>query len=322
MKRFDITTNRWKFIILPAVIIIAGIIMYFVNGGFNFDVEFMGGSRLQVQMPEGTDNAEIEKYLEDTLGVDVTVQNGEGENRIIIKAPPIEGELAINDESAQTTEDAVEANESPVFKALQTEYKLEDSALIENNTASASFGEEVQRKALLYTLLAIACILIYIAIRFEWRSAVMAVMALAINVLVMLGVYAITNIAINTTFIAAMLTVIGYSINNTIVIFDRIRENMKSRRKNENIIELTDRSIWETMGRTINSTITTLITIVLIYILGVTTIRNFALPLVVGIIIGAYTSIFIASSFWAVWREAEAEQRAAAAQARRSSKKK
>ena len=341
MNKFAITTNRWKFILLPAVIVLAGIIMYFVNGGFNFDVEFMGGSRLQVQMPSGTDNAEVEKYLEETLGVDVTVQNGEGEDRIIIKAPPIEGELAIaekNTESETAAEEAAsdetaaedtateetaqaEANESPVFRALQAKYSLEDSALIENNTASASFGEEVQRKALLYTLLAIMCILIYIAIRFEWRSAVMAVMALAINVLVMLGVYAVTNIAINTTFIAAMLTVIGYSINNTIVIFDRIRENMKSRRKNESIIELTDRSIWETMGRTINSTITTLITIVLIYILGVTTIRNFALPLIVGIVIGAYTSIFIASSFWAVWRESEAKQRAEAAQARRGKKK-
>ena len=343
MKRFEITSNRWKFVIFPAVIILAGIIMYFVHGGFNFDVEFMGGSRLQVQMPEGTDNAEVEKYLEDTLGVDVTVQNGEAANSIVIKAPPIEGELTVKDKNAEDAiggadaetdivvsddaeaaegETAAEPNESPVFNALKTQYNLEDSALIDNTTASASFGEEVQRKAFLYTLLAIACILIYIAIRFEWRSAVMAVIALAINVLVMLGVYAVTNIAINTTFIAAMLTVIGYSINNTIVIFDRIRENMKSRRKNENIPQLVDRSIWETMGRTINSTITTLITIVLIYILGVSTIRNFALPLIVGIVIGAYTSIFIASSFWAVWRESEAQQRAAAAQARRNSKKK
>ncbi len=335
MKKFEITSNRWKFILFPAVIVLAGIIMYFVHGGFNFDVEFMGGSRLQVQMPDGTDNAEVEKYLEDTLGVDVTVQNGETADSIVIKAPPIEGELAVKDQNAEDTavnetentegesaDTAAEPNESPVFTALKSQYQLEDSALIDNTTASASFGEEVQRKALLYTLLAIACILIYIAIRFEWRSAVMAVLALAINVLVMLAVYAVTNIAINTTFIAAMLTVIGYSINNTIVIFDRIRENMKSRRKNENIPQLVDRSIWETMGRTINSTITTLITIVLIYILGVSTIRNFALPLIVGIVIGAYTSIFIASSFWAVWRESEAQQRAAAAQARKNSKKK
>ena len=174
----------------------------------------------------------------------------------------------------------------------------------------------------MYTLLAIICILIYIAIRFEWRSAVMAVVALAINVVVMAAVYTITNIPLNTTFIAAMLTVIGYSINNTIVIFDRIRENQKTRKKDETISAMVDRSIFETMGRTINSTITTLITIILIYILGVSTIKDFSLPLIVGIIVGAYTSIFIASTFWAAWRESEMKAKAAAAQERKSKKKK
>lgn len=320
MNKLSITSNRWKMMLVPAVIVLAGIIMYFVNGGFNFDVEFMGGSRIQVQMPEGTENSEVEAYLNEALGVNVTVQSGEQENTIVVKAPPIEGELAINDSENSSDDETVKEN--PVFTALKSEYGLEDSALIDNTTASASFGAEVQQKALLYTLLAIACILIYIAIRFEWKSAVMAVMGLAINVLVMMAVYSITNIALNTTFIAAMLTVIGYSINNTIVIFDRIRENMKGRKKNETIFALTDRSVHETLGRTINSTITTLITIVLIYILGVTTIKNFALPLIVGIIIGAYTSIFISPAFWAVWRESAAKQRAAAAQERKNSKKK
>lgn len=317
MNKFAVTSNRWKFVLLPAVIIVLGIIMYFVNGGFNFDVEFMGGSRLQIELPEGTDNKEVEAYLEKTLKVDVTVQSGEVANTVVVKAPPIEGELTVVED-----ENADAQNQSPVFNALKTKYNLDDSALIDNTTASASFGVEVQRKALLYTLLAILCILIYIAIRFEWRSAIMAVVALAVNVIVMLAVYSATNIAINTTFIAAMLTVVGYSINNTIVIFDRIRENMKGKKRTETIAELVDRSVWETMGRTINSTITTLITIVLIYILGVNTIKNFALPLIVGIIIGAYTSIFIASSFWASWKESDMKQKALAAQQRKSSKRK
>ena len=137
----------------------------------------------------------------------------------------------------------------------------------------------------------------------------------------MASVYTITNIALNTTFIAAMLTVVGYSINNTIVIFDRIRENLRSRRRSETISQMTNRSISETLGRTVNSTITTLITIVLIYILGVSTIQQFALPLIIGIVIGAYTSIFVASTFWAAWKEAEAEARAAAAMQRKTSKK-
>ena len=149
----------------------------------------------------------------------------------------------------------------------------------------------------------------------------MAVVALALNVLVMAAVYTITNIPVNTTFIAAMLTVVGYSINNTIVIFDRIRENQKARKKNETISAMVNRSISETMGRTINSTITTLITIVLIYILGVSTIKDFALPLIVGVLAGAYTSIFCAGTFWAAWKESSMQAKAAAAQERKNSKK-
>lgn len=302
----ELTKNRWKFMIIPALIIVAGIVFYFVHGGFNFDVEFMGGVRMQVNMHTEFDNKEIVDLVQEstTDTVSATVQKGSNDQIAVIKTPPV-------DDNVKTE----------IFNALKDKYSLADEDLISVSSASASFGLEVQRKALLYTLLAIICILIYIAIRFEWRSAVMAVLGLAINVLVMAAVYAITNIPLNTTFIAAMLTVVGYSINNTIVIFDRIRENMKARKKNETVSALVNRSVFETMGRTINSTITTLITIVLIYILGVSTIRDFALPLIVGIIAGAYTSIFIASTFWAAWRESNMKAKAAAAQERKSNKK-
>ena len=302
----ELTKNRWKFMIIPALIIVAGIVFYFVHGGFNFDVEFMGGVRMQVNMHTEFDNKEIVDLVQEntTDTVSATVQKGSNDQIAVIKTPPV-------DDNVKTE----------IFNALKDKYSLADEDLISVSSASASFGLEVQRKALLYTLLAIICILIYIAIRFEWRSAVMAVLGLAINVLVMAAVYAITNIPLNTTFIAAMLTVVGYSINNTIVIFDRIRENQKSRKKNETIAAMTDRSIFETLGRTINSTITTLITIVLIYILGVSTIKDFALPLIVGILAGAYTSIFIASTFWAAWRESNMQAKAAAAQERKSNKK-
>ncbi len=302
----ELTKNRWKFMIIPALIIVAGIVFYFVHGGFNFDVEFMGGVRMQVNMHTEFDNKEIADLVQEntTDTVSATVQKGSNDQIAVIKTPPV-------DDNVKTE----------IFNALKDKYSLADEDLISVSSASASFGLEVQRKALLYTLLAIICILIYIAIRFEWRSAVMAVLGLAINVLVMAAVYAITNIPLNTTFIAAMLTVVGYSINNTIVIFDRIRENQKSRKKNETIAAMTDRSIFETLGRTINSTITTLITIVLIYILGVSTIKDFALPLIVGILAGAYTSIFIASTFWAAWRESNMQAKAAAAQERKANKK-
>ena len=307
MKNIKVTENRWKFVLIPALIIVIGIIMCLVHHGFNYDVEFMGGIRMQVNMHTEFENKAVADLIQEktTDTINAVVQTGDNSQVAVIKTPPVE-----------------ESVKNEIFEALKTEYNLTDEDLLSVSSASANFGREVQQTTLLYTLLAIICILLYIIIRFDWRSAVMAVVALAINIVVMAAVYAITNIPLNTTFIAAMLTVVGYSINNTIVIFDRIRENLKLRKKNETITDLTDRSVMETLGRTINSTVTTLITIVLIYILGVSTIKQFALPLIVGILAGAYTSIFIASGFLGAWRESEVKARAAAAQERRANKKK
>lgn len=290
--------NRWKFVILPVLLIVAGIVMYFVNGGFNFDVEFQGGIRMQVAIGQAFDNDEIADLIQEKHNVKVVVQKAGMGNDVVIKTPPVEEQV-----------------KNDIFATLKEKYALEDSALISAQSASASFGQETQRKAFMYTLLAILCILIYIAFRFEWRSAIMAVVALVINVLVMMAVYAIAYIPLNTTFIAAMLTVVGYSINNTIVIFDRIRENVKfSRGKRDySVTNTVDRSINESMGRTINSTITTLITIVLLYIIGVEAIKEFALPLIIGILAGAYSSIAVAGPFWATWKEAERAKKAAVA---------
>jgi len=297
--------KKFQFLILPLVIIVAGIVMYFVNGGFNYDIEFMGGVRMQVAIGADFENDDVLKAIQDKTGIAVTVQKSGADNKnALIKTPPID-----------------DAQKEEVFNAVKEKYSLADEALVSSSSASASFGQEVQRKAFVYTLIAILCILAYIALRFEWRSAIMAVIALVINVLVMMAVYAITNIPLNTTFIAAMLTVVGYSINNTIVIFDRIRENMKraAGKKTYSVYDTVNTSISESMGRTVNSTITTLITIVLLYILGVSTIKDFALPLIVGVLAGAYSSIFVAGAFWAVWKEAD---RQAKIEAAKDSKKK
>ncbi len=339
----NLTKNRWKFAIIPALIIVAGAIFGFIHqsneGFFNFDVEFIGGTRMEIDLKQAFNNDEIAQLVQESTpeNVNAVIQKGNTDTTVIIKVPslgntpvtaeaaPAEGtdaaaaDTSSNANQIRTVDDEMREN---IINALKDKYQITDDNIISVNSASASFGKEVQTKAILFTLIAIVCILIYIAIRFEWRSAVMAVIALAINVLIMASVYTITYIPLNTTFIAAMLTVIGYSINNTIVIFDRIRENMKLRKKNETISEMTDRSILETMGRTINSTITTLITIVLIYILGASTIKDFALPLIVGIIAGAYTSIFLASTFWAVWKESDIQAKALAAQDRKNARKK
>lgn len=331
MKNLDIVKNKVKFLIIPAVIILLGVVMYFVNGGFNYDIEFMGGVKMEIAWDNHPSTEEIRTYLEDETGINpIIVQTTE--NGISIKTKAIEEkereEAAPAEENAENTdatetapaEEAAQAEEavlnhakdenaSKVFEALKAKYNLTDEALLSESSASASFGKQVQGKAFLFTAIAVLCILIYIAFRFEWRSAVMSVIALLINILVMMAVYAIFYTPLNTTFIAAMLTVVGYSINNTIVVFDRIRENMKylNAKRGITVSNIVNNSIKESMGRTLNTTITTLITIVLLYFIGVTSVKEFAFPLIVGVIAGAYTSIFIASTFWASWKEAALE---------------
>lgn len=290
MKSINVTNNKIKYLLIPIIIVIAGIVMYFVQG-FNFDIEFMGGIKMQVNMGQTFKNEEVSSYLEEKTDVTpIIVQTVGDGTQASIKTQPIE-----------------EEKKNEIYSALKEKYGLQDDAPMSVTSASASFGNQVQRKALIYTLIAILCILAYIAIRFEWRSAITAIIALIINIFVMMAVYTISYTPLNTTFIAAMLTVIGYSINNTIVVFDRIRENMKgyNSKKGETISEITNRSINESMGRTINTTLTTLITIVVLYIVGVQSIKEFAFPLIVGVLAGAYSSIFIASPWWAAWKESE-----------------
>ena len=293
MKTLNVTKNKMKTVLVPIAIIILGIVMYFVHGGFNFDVEFLGGIKMEVAM-DNVNTSEIKEYLEKETGVNPLIVQTTSAG-VSIKTQPID-----------------EETKNEIFSLMKDKYSLEDDALLSVSSASASFGKQVQSKTLLFTLIAILCILAYIAIRFEWRSAITAVCALAINILVMFAVYAIFNISLNTTFIAAMLTVIGYSINDTIVIFDRIRENMRghNRRKDGTISTLVDRSITECMGRTICTSITTLITILLLFIIGVTAVKEFALPLIIGITCGTFTSIFVATPFWGAWKDAEAEAKA------------
>ena len=147
--------------------------------------------------------------------------------------------------------------------------------------------------------------LLYITYRFEFKFGVVATAALLHDVLIMLAVYAMLQIPINTSFIAAMLTIVGYSINATIVIFDRVRENRGLMKRNTPISELVNISITQTMARSINTSLTTLLTIGMIYILGVNAIKEFALPLIVGIVAGTYSSVLIAGPLWVIWKSRE-----------------
>lgn len=223
-------------------------------------------------------------------------------------------EAAATAEATDTT--AAEASASPTDAAststeattdpsseTATEGTLISGAMLKSqDIVSPSTGQDLARSAFWMSLLACAAILIYITFRFEFTSGVVAIIALIHDVVLLLGVYSLFQWSVDTNFIAAILTVLGYSINNTIVIMDRIRENTRHSRK-ETYAEIANTSILQTLNRSINTTVTTLLTIGMVYILGVSSIQEFALPIIIGIVFGFYSSVFVSGPLWALWRD-------------------
>ena len=216
-------------------------------------------------------------------------------------------EETATEETAEATETTEEAT------AEETVTVIEGVVLKNQDIVSPSTGQDLARSAFWMSLLACLAILLYVTFRFEFVSGVVAVVALVHDVLLLLGLYSLLQWSVDTNFIAAVLTVLGYSINNTIVIMDRIRENTRHARK-ETYAQIAGKSIMETLNRSINTTITTLLTIGMVYILGVPSIQAFSLPIIIGILIGFYSSVFDAGSLWAMWRDSavNAKKKAAA----------
>lgn len=276
-----VVENRKIYFLISAVLILAGVVMYFVNGGFMQDVDFVGGMTMYVEMGKEVDLDEVAQLVQDSTPEIATpiVQNSDG-TQIVIKTTPIDTEVR---EAVQT--------------AIIEKYELTDDAILSVDNVSATVGSELRTQALVAAVIAALLMLVYISIRFTLKTGVAAVVALIHDVLIMLSVYAVFKIPVNSSFIAAILTIIGYSINNTIVVFDRVRENVKKNRRAP-FNEIINTSLKQTVGRSINTTITTLITVVMIYALGVNSIREFAFPIIVGLLAGTYSSLFIAGSVW------------------------
>lgn len=191
--------------------------------------------------------------------------------------------------------------EAALLAALERDLGLVEASAAEAVNPIIS-GELITRKALPALVLACLAILAYIALRFEFRFAVASVAALIHDTIITLGFFSLAGFEITSSFVAAILTVIGYSINDTIVVFDRVRENLKHRGR-ESLGELANRSVNETFVRSINTSVTALLAISAIYLFGGATTRDFALALVVGIVVGTYSSIFVATPVWLAWRK-------------------
>ena len=257
------------------------------KGALNYGLDFKGGTSMSVTFPDELNeklNQRLEKTVADTLSLTAEIVQVTGENTYIIKTIELSQE-----QRAELT------------NVLIAEYGVDES-LIQTENISGKVSGEMRSAAIKAVIIATVCMLIYIWIRFKnFNFAASAVSALVHDVLVVLTVYAVGRIAVGNTFIACMLTIVGYSINATIVIFDRIRENLAQNAENDvpmSLVELVNRSVTETFSRSVNSSLTTLTMVVMLAIFGVDTIREFAVPLLVGIVAGGWSSVCITGGLW------------------------
>ena len=264
---------------ISIIIIVIGFLFVSIRG-LNIGIDFQGGTEITMNFGHEFNKADVDNiiYKYNPDAITTTANNG---TELDIKAT--------NFSTEKTNE---------MIKEIESTFNLSSDALVSQNEIGPSIGQQLTKGAIIALSIAVICMLIYVAIRFEFAYGISAIIALAHDALITISIYAIFNIPVNTPFIAANLTVIGYSVNDTIVIFDRIRENRK-KMKGESFDSIANKSLSQTMSRSINTTLTTLTTIVAMYIF-VPSIRDFAFPLIIGIVSGGCSSIFIATPVWCV----------------------
>lgn len=289
-------------LMISAGIMVLALLLSLFGMGINVGIDFSGGMSMQYTMGEAVTQSDIEGVL-NGIGLKDYAVSVQGSNRD-----------SINIRIKAIDEDGVQGVQASITEALQTKYP--NAAIYGDvNYVGPVAGATLLRNAFFSVLIAALCMLIYIAIRFDFNSGAAAVLGLVHDVLIMLSFMVILRsfVQMNSSFIAAMLTIVGYSINNTIIIFDRIRENARKMPSSTPRVDVVNRSIKECLGRTINTTLTTLVTIVSLYIFGVSSIREFALPIIVGIISGVYSANMINGYVWAFLEEKKRARKAAKA---------
>ena len=293
-KPVDFLSKKAVFIVLSVALIVAGFVFMGVNkasgkGALNYSLDFVGGTATTVDFNEShtlqdlTDN--VVPKIETITGSNVQVQTVQNTNEVIFKTSSLES-------SVRTALEDMFVNDFGVEKtSIQTE------------TISSTISNEMKRDTIIAVIVAILCMLVYIRVRFkDIRFGVSSVLALVHDVLVVLAFYAAARVSVSNTFVACMLTIVGYSINATIVIFDRVRENMANAGKSD-VKAIVNKSVTQTLSRSIFTSLTTFVMVALLYFLGVSSIKDFALPLMVGIGCGCYSSVCLAGAFWIILSE-------------------
>jgi preprotein translocase subunit SecF len=272
----DIIGKRKVWYILTLILLLTAIISLFVQG-LNFGIDFQGGTLLQLKFEKAdVTDTEIREALKE-FGLEKSVLQ-RSEDSFILKTPELGQE-----------------KQNEVLKTIETETgKFE---LLRSENVGPVIGEELRRAGILALVIAGILQVLYITFRFEFRFAIAAILVLIQDAIITVGLFSVLQYEVDITFIAAILTVIGYSINNTIVIFDRIRENLKLKRK-ENLATLVNASIKQNIVRSINTTLTVAFMLVALLVLGGETTRYFAMAMLTGIIAGLYSSVFLSGALW------------------------
>ncbi len=293
IKTFNINLekNYKKFFIGSLAAMAIGMLVFLVFG-FNLGIDFQGGTNIEVSFSQVVDNAAIAEALKPfDLSADIISVGGDGKGVMIKTVKEVDGETR-----------------RAIFNILKDQFGATGDLSNGVKKISPTIGGESLKSALWAVMIASIGMLIYITLRFEWKFGVAAVVALIHDVLILLTVYAVFRIPVNLPFIAAVLTVVGYSINDTIVVFDRIRDTIKYA-KTSNNFKIAEESIKHTLVRSINTSLTTLLVIGALYVLGVESIKELAFPLLAGVLVGTYSSIFIASPVWIVIKNAFSKQK-------------
>ncbi|HAD04066.1 MAG: protein-export membrane protein SecF [Desulfuromonadales bacterium GWD2_61_12] len=294
----DFVGKRLIAIACSAVLILVGIVSLVAKGGPEYGIDFAGGTLLQVQIAAPTDAARVRELLKELPLRGVSIQQfGEGANEYLIKMQESSAELK-----------GVSAD---IQAALEKGYGAGKVEIRRTEMVGPQVGKDLRQKGLLALLFAIVGMLIYITWRFELRFGVGAVIALAHDVFITIAIFSVFNLEIDLTIVAALLTIIGYSVNDTVIVCDRIRENM-GRHSKESLSWIINRSINETLSRTFMTSGLTLLSVTALYFFGGSVIQNFALAMLLGITVGTYSSIYVASPVILFWESHKARRLAAA----------
>ena len=265
--------------VISGVAILIGLFSLVVKGGPELSIDFSGGTLAQIQFSTPVEVGEVRDRLLDYGFSRPTIQQFGEENEILIRLP-------------------VEETGEALRQQLQDALAGMDFEIRRLETVGSKIGGELRSKALQSVLFALLGILIYISLRFDRYYALGAVAALAHDVLITLGVFSILNLELDLAIVAAFLTIVGYSLNDTIVVFDRIRENVKIYRK-EDFFTTVNKSINQTLNRTIITSLTTFVVVLVLYLIGGEVIKYFAFALIIGVLVGTYSSIYVASPLMA-----------------------